>query len=361
MTRGLCLAFDRRRIIPLLATYESQGDVGLELAQAGVASFVVPKQGKFSLGLPQALRRIVRQERIDAVLSMHEGVNFFNLLATCNMPRVAKLIRLARVGMPWKILLTEGLISWLADRLICNSQAGIDAVSGRYTIPQQRCLVIPNGCDTQRFSLAPPECRIELRAALGLPQDAFVLYTPNRIHEFKGQDILAAALARIPALLKAHNVLWVNTGLIQHEAIAQRIHEHAAEIEQHVRLLPPTAEPEKWIAASDAVVIPSRTESFPNVLLEASAVGRPVLTTSCGAAATVGPQLGALVVEPDSVDGLVRGLTDLLAMDEASRADRGRAASRIVQERYTIEAVAAQYAEAIESAVTQRRGAQAAK
>jgi glycosyltransferase involved in cell wall biosynthesis len=172
--------------------------------------------------------------------------------------------------------------------------------------------------------------RKELRGQLGLPADAFVLYTPNRVHASKGQDLLAAALASIPELLDRHNVLWVNTGLVQHRQVEKLMRESLSPIAAHARLLPPVGNPEDWIAASDAVVVPSRTESFPNVILEAGAVGRPLLTTACGAAATVGPELGAVVVKPGSVRALAQGLAELLTLDEATRRTIGESAHQVV-------------------------------
>lgn len=355
VARSLCLAFNREKISPLLATYESPGQVGEELALADVKTFVVPKAGKLSLAALRAIRRIIREEAVDAVLSLHHGVNLYNLLATLRLPHVARLIRLGRVGVRLRIQLTEGLLSHLADALICNSQDAADAVRGIYTIPPSRIHVIANGCDTKRFRFVPYARRTELRQRLDLPPDALVLYTPNRVHASKGQDLLAAALAEIPELLARCNVLWVNTGLVQDQQVAGRINGYLSKHAGHARLLPAVGNPEDWIAASDIVVVPSRTESFPNVILEASAVGRPLLTTACGAAAQVGPQLGAVVVEPGSVSALAHGLASLLARDEAGRAALGESAARVVAEHYTIEASAAKYAEVIERAVADRQ------
>lgn len=353
--RSLCLAFDRQRVAPLLVTYEPAGAVGEELRSAGIECLTVPKSGKLSLATIKALKTIIRDNSVDAVLSLHHGVNLYNLLATYRSPRVACVIRLGRVGVPFKIQLTEGLLSLQADALICNSAEAAQAVRGIYTIPPSRTHIIPNGCDIQRFSYVPYERRRELRAQLDLPEDAFILYTPNRIHTYKGQDLLAAALATMPEELQQHDVLWVNTGLAQQPELLDRIKAALTGIARHARLLPAVENPEAWIAASDAVVIPSRTESFPNVMLEASAVGRPLLTTARGAATKVGHELGALVVNPESHLALAHGIKHLLAMAESLRATKGQYACDIVRQRYTIEAVAGQYSDVIEQAAARRR------
>jgi len=356
MARNLCLKLDQQRIQPLLATYIDAGRVGEDLRNHGVKTFVTPKRGKICPGLIKGLRQIIVEEKVDAVLSMYQGVNLFNLLATYRLKNVARLIRIARVGIPWQLQATEGLISHWGDVLIANSQAGADAVRGAYTIPPSRYRVIPNGCDTTRFSYVPYDDRHRLRDALGLPPDAFIIYTPNRIHENKGQDLLAEALLRIPEQLQRYNIVWVNTGLVQHEETAERIEKVNKQLPGRIRLLKPTDRPQDWMAASDAVVIPSRTESFPNTLLEASSVGRPVVVTACGAAVSVGNELGAITVPPTTINGLVTGLAKLVALPEVQLAERGLIASRLVRERYSIESVAEKYAEVVTAAVRQRRG-----
>ncbi|GEM_PF-2820229 len=355
MARNLCLAFDRSRVTPLLLTYVPHEGLDTELAAAGVRSFVLPKRAKLDLRLLWGLRRLIVQERIDAVLSMYQTVNLYNLLATPTVRGVGCLIRVARVGLPRRIVQTEGRLSHRADFLLFNSEAAAAAVRGKYTIPPERFRIIPNGCDTRRFAHVPYERRAASREALGLPVDAFVLYTPNRIHANKGQDLLAAALAGSPDLLEKHNVVWVNTGAVQDRQLAAAIRSTCAPLGERVRLLPPTDEPEAWIAASDAVVIPSRTESFPNTLLETASVGRPALVTACGAAREVAPQLGALLVEPDSAEALSDGLRTLLAMPASELSTRGAAAAEVVRTRYSIAAAADRYADAIAEAAARRR------
>lgn len=355
MARNLCLAFDRSRVTPLLLTYVPHEGLDAELARAGVRNFVLPKRSKLDLRLLWRLRQLIVRERIDAVLSMYQTVNLYNLLATPTVRGVACLIRVARVGLPRRIVLTEGRLSHRADFLLFNSQDAADALKGKYTIPPERYRIIANGCDTLRFAFVPYEQRVASRDTLGLPADAFVLYTPNRIHANKGQDLLAASLASMPELLTQRNVVWVNTGVTQDKELAGAIRSTCARLGDRVRLLPPTDNPETWIAASDAVVIPSRTESFPNTLLEAASVGRPALVTACGAARQVAPELGARLVEPDTTEALTAGLRALLATPAAELAARGAAAAEVLRAKYSVAAAAGRYADVIEEAMARRR------
>jgi glycosyltransferase involved in cell wall biosynthesis len=113
-----------------------------------------------------------------------------------------------------------------------------------------------------------------------------------------------------------------------------------------VRCVPPT----KGIAALfrrlDGLVLPSRHEGFPNVLLEAMASRLPSIATRVG---DVGSMLedGAtgFVVDPGDADGLARALVRLRAMSPAERAAMGKQARAVVEARYRMEQVAEQHLE----------------
>jgi glycosyltransferase involved in cell wall biosynthesis len=81
-----------------------------------------------------------------------------------------------------------------------------------------------------------------------------------------------------------------------------------------------------WLAASDLFVFASDYEGCPNVLWEALATGRPVVSSNVGDAAQIVPPQGGIVFEPArDVDRLTRAIQDALAREWSSTAIRAYA------------------------------------
>jgi teichuronic acid biosynthesis glycosyltransferase TuaC len=69
----------------------------------------------------------------------------------------------------------------------------------------------------------------------------------------------------------------------------------------------------RWIAAADAVVLPSWSEGYPNVLVEAIACGRPVVATDVGGAGEIVTGANGVLVPPRDPVALAAGITAVLA------------------------------------------------
>ncbi len=95
------------------------------------------------------------------------------------------------------------------------------------------------------------------------------------------------------------------------------------------------------IAAADLLLHTSVIEGYPNAILEAQVMGRPVVATRAGGAAeAVAPPLQCFLCDPDDEDGLVAACTTLLNDRAAARA-LGAAAARQIGARLTLEALTA--------------------
>ncbi len=353
MARNLCLAFDRSKIIPSLLTLKDPGAVGDELRSAGVQTYLLKKKGKIDWDFWKAFRRLIENGGFDAVLSMLQGANFHNLVVTPRTRKAACIIRIARVNVPWKIAAIEGPLSKRADLLVVNAAETARKISGKYCIPKSRVAVIPNGCDEERFKHVSPELRPEYRKKLGLPEAGFLLYSASRIHTDKGLDIFAEALASLPPEVR-QEIIWVNTGSVQSEELKAKILKIAGNSGVSASLLPPVPSTEEFIAACDAVVIPSRTEAFPNVLIEAGCIGRRVIATITGEVPKVAGEIGGVSL----CEANARSLADSAGKLYDSRNTFDTAESKKISAntigRYGIKAVADIYAKSIETACAKK-------
>jgi glycosyltransferase involved in cell wall biosynthesis len=162
-----------------------------------------------------------------------------------------------------------------ADALPCVSAATRDALA----LPRAR--VLHDGLAT-----APERAdRERARTALGLPGDAFVVALLGRISPWKGQDVLARALAE-PALAQRGAIglvagaAWREDPRPEAELVALR---NRLRLGDRLRLLGFRHDPENVLGAADVVVVPStRPDPLPNAALEAAAAGCCVVASAHG-------------------------------------------------------------------------------
>ncbi len=203
-----------------------------------------------------------------------------------------------------------------ADRLVANTADEARQLVEHYGADPRRTLVVPPGVDLDRFT---PGDRAAARRALGVPADAVVLAFVGRIQPLKAPDLLLAAAARMladdPALRARLQVHVVGAPSGSGLEAPRQLEELAASlgIADLVRFLPPQA-PDRLALhyrAADVAVVPSHSESFGLVALEAQACGTPVVAAAVG---------GLPTAVRDGVSGVLVGSRDPAAYAAAVRA-----------------------------------------
>ena len=102
------------------------------------------------------------------------------------------------------------------------------------------------------------------------------------------------------------------------------------------------------LAGADLFVLPSYTEGFPNVILEAMALGKPIVATKVGAIQDMLSNDSGLLIEPKDVNGL-RGALAQLIQDEDLRRELGIRAYNKVRQEYAVDAIFARYVQTWQS------------
>ncbi|MEW2404478.1 D-inositol-3-phosphate glycosyltransferase [Streptomyces sp. NPDC046862] len=175
-----------------------------------------------------------------------------------------------------------------ADRLIANTADEARALRRLYGAPAHRTEIVTPGVDTRTFR--PADGRAAARARLGLPSGAFVPLFAGRIQPLKAPDVLVRAVAELLRLapgLRERLVVPVVGGL---SGAGTRTPGGLRELCAELGVLDvmrwerpvPQAELADWYRAADVLVVPSRSESFGLVALEAQACGTPVLAAAVG-------------------------------------------------------------------------------
>jgi glycosyltransferase involved in cell wall biosynthesis len=215
-----------------------------------------------------------------------------------------------------------------ADALPCVSQATCAQFGGD---PRARVLHDGLGVDPRRAD------RATARAALALPEDAFVCAILGRISSWKGQDVLIRALAdaalapgRALALVAGDPWQGEEARLDELRALAV-----ALGVADRVRFSGFRADVENVYGAADVVCVPStQPDPLPNAALEAAAAGCCVVAADHGGLPEIldGGRTG-LLVAPGDAAALAATLARLQA-DPAQRARLGAAAAVDVRERF---------------------------
>jgi D-inositol-3-phosphate glycosyltransferase len=190
-----------------------------------------------------------------------------------------------------------------ADRLIANTTEEAEQLVQHYDARSDQLAVVHPGVNLEVFrpasatptgavgdAVSHAGSREEHRQRLGLPLDATVLLFAGRIQPLKAPDVLLRAVAemlhREPALRDRLVVPIVGGPSGNGMARPESLHKLAAQLGicDIVRFRPPVdqAALADWYRAATALVMPSYSESFGLVALEAQACGTPVVAAAVG-------------------------------------------------------------------------------
>ncbi len=181
----------------------------------------------------------------------------------------------------------EGEVVAAADRLVANTGEEARQLIELYGASPWRVKTVSPGVDLSLFRPGPAAAA---RRRLGLPADATVLVFAGRIQPLKGPDVVLRAAASLlrssPWLADKLVVVFVGGPSGSEVGAPGRLDGLAGSlgISGSVRFEPPCPQHElaDWYRAATLVLVPSHSESFGLVALEAQACGTPVVAAAVG-------------------------------------------------------------------------------
>jgi glycosyltransferase involved in cell wall biosynthesis len=206
------------------------------------------------------------------------------------------------------------------DRVIAISCFVGDHVAARYGVPPERLRVIPRGVDVNRFDpdKVRPERLIALMKAWRLSDGVPLVLMPGRLTRWKGQRVLIEAVARLkrPEL---HAVILGSGDARYRRELEEAVTRTG--MAGNFRFVDNCADIAAAYMLADVVVSASTLpEGFGRVIVEAQAMGRPVIATDHGGAReTVLPGETGWLVPPGDADALAAALAEVLDQDPATR------------------------------------------
>ncbi len=204
-------------------------------------------------------------------------------------------------------------------------------------IPRGSVAHIHNGVEKQEF---PPSELQSLRESLSIPQGTFVFGCVGNLYNVKGQDILLEAFAKVKAHGRNMRLLLLGRGECEPQLRAQC---EKLGLTEEVQFLGFRSDARALLHLIDCMVIPSRSEGLPMVLLEAFATGLPVVSTRVGGVPEVirDGQNGFLVPPEDPARLAERMIQ--LAENELLRHKLGTNAARDFEKQWSLERMISRY------------------
>jgi len=250
--------------------------------------------------ISDAFSAVLESEKYDVIHShywisgkvgMHTAKKFGIPLAhTMHTMARVKNMNLAEGERPEPMIRVQGetQVVAAANALIANTDAEAASLVSLYEACPDNVSVVSPGVDLYTFTAGSG--RKAAREAVGLPQDAHILAFVGRIQPHKGPEVLIRAVAEMlnhsphlrPKLITIIMGGASGSGLGE----VERLKDLASwlNISDVVRFENPVprAQIPQWYRAADLVCVPSYSESFGLVALEAQACGTPVVATAVG-------------------------------------------------------------------------------
>ena len=222
----------------------------------------------------------------------------------------------------------ERMLERMTDRLIFVSAYERDAYRDKVGEPRCPSSLVPNGLAPEEFEPVVPDA------------DAADFLYVGMMRDLKGTDLFVRAVAALPGA----------TGVAVGDGPDRAAYEHLARelgIANRLTFRDP-------VPARDAfrlgrtLVVPSRAESMPYIVLEALAARKPVVATRVGGVPEIWAEYADALVTPDDLDALAEAMRDALAGGRDAPNPDALAAS--LQARFSRKAMARSVAEAYRAA-----------
>lgn len=256
-----------------------------------VRQLAVPIERKVSIWSDMvalfALCRVFRRERFDIVVSVVPKAGLLGMLAAWLL-RVPIRVHIFQ-GEVWAskgglmrffLKFLDTVTAHLATHVLAVSTGEKSFLEQERVTPVGKVQVLGEGSicgvDTEKFR-PDPVLRNQVRAELAIPEDAMVCIFLGRLARDKGVLDLARAFSLSAASRPDLWLLFVGPDEDQLEVLLRKLVPEQINVRMHFAGF--TQYPERYLAASDLLCLPSYREGFGVAILEAAAVGVPAIGT----------------------------------------------------------------------------------
>ena len=318
------------------------GELADELRARGIPVTVLGLRRIYGLRALRGFLRLVGKLRAEKTSILHTYLASANIFgaAAAAAARVPCLLTTRRdLGFSDGRLIgaAQRLTNLRARRVIVVSEEVARRVRTREALQAPVLMVIGNGVDLDRFS--PRNRRAQVRATLGLSDGARLVVALGHFTHIKGFDLLARAAVSIRSAVP--EAVFFSAGTGDRDSFARHVRE--LDLSDCFLLSPPLSDVPPILEAADLFVLPSRSEGVPNAVLEAMAMGLPIVASRVGGVPEIlrdGEE--GLLVEPGEHAPLASACIDLLRSPMLARR-LGQAARARAEAEFGLETIIHRY------------------
>jgi glycosyltransferase involved in cell wall biosynthesis len=242
----------------------------------------------------------------------------------------------------WLVRLCAVFSYFIPDKIICCAKSA-KAWHVKLGYAGKKMVVVPNGYDFSASDLHL-KSRVKARAELGYGENEIVIGAVGRFDPLKDfQNLVVAASylcvihGNVKILMVGRNIEWSNnilTGWIESAGLAKEF-----------QLIGEKTDLPYFLSAMDVFCLSSSSEGFPNVVVEAMAMGLPCVVTRAGDAAEIVGDGKFVVPIKDSI-ALSNALSRMCDLKPEERKNIGEAGAKRVKAEYAIDKIWHKYEEA---------------
>jgi glycosyltransferase involved in cell wall biosynthesis len=329
---------DRTRYRALLICPEPGPFVG-RMQKRGVETHLVHLAPLFNPFALWRLTRLLVRERVTILQTHGARANFYGRIAgrLAGVPVIISTVHNSLKDYEvcfhtrWFYIMALRLTLPLVHRIICVSESNRRDLIDECPAAAARIQTVYNGIDPVAFPSQPS--RKNVREELGIVSGP-VLVMIARLTEAKGHRFLLQALPHLMGEWPQLRCVFVGDGELR-----DHLHRLAVElaVEQSCRFLGVREDIADILAAADVVVLPSLSEGFPFVLLEALAMGCSVVASRVnGIPELVEDHKTGVLVPARDPHALARAIREVLS-DPVAASEMGTAGRAVVQTRFTVD------------------------
>jgi glycosyltransferase involved in cell wall biosynthesis len=262
----------------IVCTLRKHDPAGKLLEKKGIRVYYL-EFGKFSFKNIKGIIKLLEKEKVD-ILHLHgySAANFGRIASrktgVINVVHEHAVLR----TLPHQYI-ADLILRNFTDIGVAVSENVRDFMIRSRSIPSKRITVIRNGINIDKFRKSDDKTIEKKRRELEVPESVRIIGTVTRLRKEKGVEYFIKAMPYILKEFPDVNFLIVGDGALrtQLESLARNL-----SISEKIRFLGFRSDIVELLSIFDINVIPSLTEGFPLSLVEAMALGNPIVATEVG-------------------------------------------------------------------------------